>query len=124
MRLSPSVTATSATSGMLLARQWVSRRPTSTIYATRATTGQPKPAQTLAELKQRLGHDSDRAASIYLHSPEERQHTIADALSDRAGRDLRRRDASTDRLVMGTGPIRPRPRPIGHVTGTLPRTAP
>lgn len=58
---------------------------------------------TLAELKQRLGHDSDRAASIYLHSTEERQHIIADALSDRARRELRRRDAGTDRPGTNTG---------------------
>lgn len=57
---------------------------------------------TMAELKQRLGHDSDRAASIYLHSTEERQHTIADALSERARRELRRRDAGTDRPNTGT----------------------
>lgn len=57
---------------------------------------------TLAELKQRLGHDSDRATSIYHHGTEERQHTIADALSDRARRELRRRDASTDRTATGT----------------------
>ncbi|WP_223297402.1 tyrosine-type recombinase/integrase [Catenulispora acidiphila] len=57
---------------------------------------------TMAELKQRLGHDSDRAASIYLHGSEERQHTLADALSDRARRELRRRDAGTDRPDPGT----------------------
>lgn len=57
---------------------------------------------TMAELKQRLGHDSDRAASIYLHGSEERQHTLADALSDRARRELRRRDASADRPDPGS----------------------
>jgi hypothetical protein len=66
---------------------------------------------TLAELKQRLGHDSDRAASIYLHSTEERQHTIADALSDRARRELRRRDARADRPVTGTDRSDPTPTP-------------
>jgi integrase len=58
---------------------------------------------TMAELKQRLGHDSDRAASIYLHGSEERQHTLADALSERARRELRRRDGGGTPGPTGSG---------------------
>ena len=36
---------------------------------------------TLRELMDRMGHDSERAAMIYLHGSEARQHEIADTLS-------------------------------------------
>ncbi|MCW2915433.1 MAG: hypothetical protein JWN52_3501, partial [Actinomycetia bacterium] len=36
---------------------------------------------TLPELKERMGHSSDRAAMIYLHSTKERHQEIADTLS-------------------------------------------
>jgi len=40
---------------------------------------------TLADLKKRLGHSSDAAAVRYLHAVEERDKTIAQALSALAG---------------------------------------
>ncbi|MEO3788436.1 tyrosine-type recombinase/integrase [Actinocorallia sp. B10E7] len=36
---------------------------------------------TLPELKERMGHSSDRAAMIYLHATQERHQEIADTLS-------------------------------------------
>jgi integrase len=36
---------------------------------------------TLRELMDRMGHDSERAAMIYLHGSDARQHEIADTLS-------------------------------------------
>lgn len=36
---------------------------------------------TLPELKERMGHASDRAAMIYLHATDERHWEIADTLS-------------------------------------------
>jgi integrase len=44
----------------------------------------------LRELMDRMGHDSERAALIYLHSSDERQHQIADALSQLAAQELKR----------------------------------
>jgi hypothetical protein len=43
----------------------------------------------LRELMARMGHSSTRAALIYLHSTDERQREIADALGDLAARDSR-----------------------------------
>jgi hypothetical protein len=40
----------------------------------------------------RMGHDSERAAMIYRHDSDERQHQIADSLSQLA-RDQLKRDA-------------------------------
>ena len=37
----------------------------------------------LRELMERMGHDSERAALIYLHSSDERQHQIADTQQTR-----------------------------------------
>ena len=42
----------------------------------------------LRELNERLGHSSSRAALIYLHSPSDRQRTLADAAADRAREEL------------------------------------
>jgi hypothetical protein len=39
---------------------------------------------------ERMGHDSKRAALVYLHSSEERQHHIADTLSKLATQELKR----------------------------------
>ena len=39
--------------------------------------------------KERMGHASTRAALIYLHSTSERQHTLAEAVGERARADLR-----------------------------------
>ena len=44
----------------------------------------------LRELMERMGHDSERAALIYLHSSDERQHQIADTLSQLAIEELTR----------------------------------
>jgi integrase len=44
---------------------------------------------TLRELMDRMGHDSERAAMIYLHGSDARQHEIADSLSRLARDQLR-----------------------------------
>ncbi len=44
----------------------------------------------LRELMDRMGHDSERAAMIYLHGSDARQHQIADSLSKLARDELRR----------------------------------
>ncbi len=44
----------------------------------------------LRELMDRMGHDSERAAMIYLHGSDERQHQIADSLSKLATEELKR----------------------------------
>ena len=45
---------------------------------------------TLRELMDRMGHDSERAAMIYLHGSDARQHQIADTLSKLTCDELRR----------------------------------
>jgi integrase len=45
---------------------------------------------TLRELMDRMGHSSSRAALIYLHGSDERQQTIADAISEQARKHLPR----------------------------------
>jgi integrase len=42
----------------------------------------------LRELMSRMGHDSMRAALIYLHTSDERQHAIADQMGKNARKDL------------------------------------
>jgi integrase len=44
----------------------------------------------LRELMDRMGHDSERAAMIYQHGSDERQHQIADTLSQMAQDELKR----------------------------------
>ena len=44
----------------------------------------------LRELMDRMGHDSERAAMIYLHGSDERQQKIADTLSKLAAEELKR----------------------------------
>lgn len=44
----------------------------------------------LRELMDRMGHDSERAAMIYLHGSDARQHQIADTLSKLTRDELRR----------------------------------
>jgi len=51
----------------------------------------------LRELMARVGHSSTRAALIYLHSTDERQREIADALGGLAARDLKRGTSRTSR---------------------------
>ena len=42
----------------------------------------------LRELMERMGHDSSRAALIYLHSTNDRQRTLAHAVADRTRSEL------------------------------------
>lgn len=51
----------------------------------------------LRELMGRMGHTSSRAALIYLHSTEDRQRTLAKAVSQRALRDLAGESCGTRR---------------------------
>jgi hypothetical protein len=44
----------------------------------------------IRELMDRMGHDSERAALVYLHGSDERQHQIADTLSQIARDELKR----------------------------------
>jgi integrase len=55
---------------------------------------------TLPELKERMGHASDRAAMIYLHATDDRHREIADVLSTMAAAELgheRRKPSGTQR---------------------------
>jgi integrase len=52
---------------------------------------------TLRELMDRMGHDSERAAMIYLHGSDARQHEIADSLSKLAREELKRGSKGTER---------------------------
>jgi len=58
------------------------------------------------ELMDRMGHDSARAALIYLHGSDARQQEIADSLSRRAREELKRgsgrQAGGTDRRRSGT----------------------
>jgi integrase len=47
----------------------------------------------IGELMNRMGHSSTRAASIYLHSREEREEQLAAALDSMARRELKESDA-------------------------------
>ncbi len=42
----------------------------------------------LRELMERMGHASSRAALIYLHSTQDRQRILADAISERTRKEL------------------------------------
>ncbi len=67
------------------------------------------------ELMERMGHDSERAALVYLHSSEERQHQIADTLSKLATEELKR--AASARVASPPPGDRAR---HGHETGNKP----
>ena len=56
---------------------------------------------TLRELMDRMGHDSERAAMIYLHGSDARQHEIADSLSKLAREELKRGSKGTGRQPSG-----------------------
>jgi hypothetical protein len=63
----------------------------------------------LRELMARMGHSSTRAALIYLHSTDERQRELADAFSELAAGELKRktarpRDAGGRSDATGTAP--------------------
>jgi integrase len=53
----------------------------------------------LRELMERMGHSTTRAAIVYLHSTDERQRKVADALGDLARAELR--DAKKRRTARG-----------------------
>ena len=57
---------------------------------------------TLRELMDRMGHDSERAAMIYLHGSDARQHETADSLSKLAREQLNRGTKRTDGRGSGT----------------------
>jgi integrase len=65
---------------------------------------------TLRELMDRMGHDSERAAMIYLHGSDERQQAIADTLGKLA-RDELRRDGTRVSGPRRSGTQRARKRP-------------
>jgi hypothetical protein len=52
--------------------------------------GRQAPGASLRELMERMGHDREQAALVYLHSSEERQQQIADTLSKLATEELKR----------------------------------
>jgi integrase len=56
----------------------------------------------LRELMARMGHDSERAALIYLHSTAERQRALADAVGDAARAALARSKRGTTAKLSGT----------------------
>src|ERR1022692_3853796 len=56
---------------------------------------------TLRELMDRMGHDSERAAMIYLHGSDARHHEIADSLSKLAREELKRGSKGTGRQPGG-----------------------
>ena len=60
------------------------------ISGIRETPWRPTPGATLRELMDRMGHDSERAALIYLHGSDARQHQIADTLSKLTRDELKR----------------------------------
>jgi Phage integrase family len=55
----------------------------------------------LRELMARMGHSSTRAALIYLHSTDERQREIADALGDLAAGELKRKTSRARKGATG-----------------------
>ena len=65
---------------------------------------------TLRELMDRMGHDSQRAAMVYLHGSAERQHQIADTLSKLARDELKRGSKRQDGEAAGKRSGTPRAR--------------
>jgi integrase len=74
------------------------------------------------ELMARMGHDSERAALIYLHSSRERQRALADAVGEAARAELAKPETTKKAPPKGTrrarnrrpaagGGVRPAPRP-------------
>jgi integrase len=66
---------------------------------------------TVRELMDRMGHDSQRAATIYLHGSDARQHEIADSLSKLVRAELKRGSRRTARKSSGTQRARNRDQP-------------
>jgi integrase len=56
----------------------------------------------LRELMARMGHDSERAALIYLHSTAERQQALADAVGKAAGAELAKSQSRKKSKPSGT----------------------
>ena len=67
------------------------------------------------ELMTRMGHDSERAAMIYLHSSRERQRALADAVGEAARAELSKSKAT--RASKSSGTQRARPRRSGSGNG-------
>ena len=68
------------------------------------------------ELMARMGHDSERAAMIYLHSSRKRQRALADAVGEAARGELAKSKARTARESSGTQRARNRgPGPASSV---------
>jgi hypothetical protein len=67
------------------------------IYDTPETPLAATAGATLRELMDRMGHDSERAAMIYLHGSDVRQQAIADTLSKLARDELKRGSAGKPR---------------------------
>jgi integrase len=70
----------------------------------------------LAELMNRMGHSSTRAARVYLHAREERDRQLASTLDKMARRELRRSSGTQNRGQSGTQ--RARGRPKGSESGS------
>ena len=60
------------------------------------------------ELMARMGHDSPRAALIYLHSSDKRQRTLADAVAKTARSELAKSKKTTTAKPSGTRKARRR----------------
>jgi integrase len=58
----------------------------------------------LADLMQRMGHTSPRAALIYQHAAQEQDRAIADALSTQIGRERNRARQEAESTDMSEGP--------------------
>jgi len=69
----------------------------------------------LRDLMARMGHSSTRAALIYLHSTDERQREIADALGELADGELKRKPSRARKAPLGADRAR-----NGHNEGKTP----
>jgi hypothetical protein len=72
------------------------------ICGTPGTSSRPTRGENLKELMARMGHDSERAALIYLHSSGERQRALADAVGDAARAKLAKSKKGTAAKPSGT----------------------
>ncbi|TDD32480.1 hypothetical protein E1287_22600 [Actinomadura sp. KC06] len=76
---------------------------------------------TLPELKERMGHASDRAAMIYLHPTDERHREIAETLSAMARAELKNGHATgteaQEEVVTGQSPGRNFGSDLGFLVG-------
>ena len=72
--------------------------------ATLATSSPPTRARTPENFMARMGHDSERAALIYLHSSRERQRALTDAVGEAARAELARSRPRKAAKLEGTKP--------------------